>query len=139
MRCREEVTMKKSLCLGLLLGLAALSVNVAQAKGENEMKRAFVDAVTPIARREACLRFIDAGLLKRGVSMDEIRDLFGSRLWVTGGETPDGLAIAIVGFEDTPTGSNAEDGDAGNRGWYLVLHFSHEKKVVFYYLSNLQK
>ena len=130
--------MKTTLRVAWITALFLLADCVLFADGTN-MKLLFSEAQAPLARRDACVRMIDGGVVRRGITLNDTKELFGAWFRLTGGKTTDGLSVAVVSCEATPQGSSYEKGSAGHRGWYLVLHFSSQDRLVYYYLSNVNE
>ena len=95
-------------------------------------------------RRLVCLQMLDAGLVKRDMSLVRLRQLFGKDVrLLPHGESAD-ISYAVVNFErlkeiTIPAQSKFIHRSRSYTGWYISFSLDSDKNVLSYCLSNLYK
>jgi len=131
-------------CLGLLAAfVSAISLNhasAAEATSTNmiaEFQHSFKIA-TPKARRDLVIAAIDSGLIKRGLSLADVKLMFGQDFQVFRRESQKDKLNAVIFFEPVKPAPNPMM-SALQQGWYIDLVFSSDDTLEHYSLSNLHK
>lgn len=97
----------------------------------------------PKMKRDLVIKAIDDGLIKRGLSLELTKRLFGDALNVIkfGSPDPDPDYIGVVDFETvTPLPKSSHPlATYGHKGWHFDIYFSASDVIERYYLTNLQK
>lgn len=91
-----------------------------------------------MGKRELVIGAIDKSLIKRGISFDETKLMFGSHLQVRRRDSHSGTITAVVFFEPVHPSSDPMV-SALQAGWYIDLVFTSDLKLSHYSLSNLHK
>lgn len=102
-----------------------------------EFHRSF-KAADPKAKRELVIAAVDSGLIKRGLSLDDTKRMFGADFQAFRRESTKAELNAVVFFEASKPASNPMM-SALRQGWYIDLVFSSDDKLERYSLSNLHK
>lgn len=90
------------------------------------------------AKRDLVIKAIDDGIIKRGMSLEESKALFGRDLQMYRRDSSNGVVKVTVFFETT-TPAPKPMMSALRRGWYLDMAFTSDDRLERYSLSNVHK
>jgi hypothetical protein len=105
----------------------------------NDFAKRYAHAKSELEKRTVCIEAIDKGVVARGISIRNVKLLFGPDLTEKVGVDQDGASYGIVDFIRP---KKAEAGKAVSdyvAGWYLVIYYDQSGLVLNYHLSNVHK
>ena len=126
-----------SLFICALIGSKALSADTLTPKMLLKWQSSY-KAAEPKIKRDLVIKAIDDGTIKRGLTLANLKELFGEDLQTYRGESSNSVLQATVFFEPVIPAPNPMM-SALRQGWYIDLIFSSDGRLEYYSLSNLHK
>jgi hypothetical protein len=96
-------------------------------------KEEFLDS-SPAQRLQSVIKVIDAGVIRAGMPISEIGELFGAEFDVTVQPTRRVEGLGVVQFR--PSVNRNPLRQSSSAGWKLVVVFNSNKLVTYYYLTD---